>query len=107
MDIVIFAFLPRVILALVTDQAVPALVNSPALIAGQRLRYIEVRVREVSLKRPCAREGFLTEAAVSAADRSARELKLLLRVPSGYLTDFRYRLSRLVSLREPTGIADR
>lgn len=67
MSLVILSLLSRVVLTLVTDEAVSRLVTPAALIAGQRLRHVEVSVGQVSLKGPCSRERFLTEAAVSTA----------------------------------------
>lgn len=74
---------PRVILALVTDQTVPGLVASAALVAGERLRHVKVRVREVPLKGPGTGESLLAEATVSTADRTARVLELLLDMRPG------------------------
>lgn len=61
-----FTVLSSVVLALVTDQAVLGLVDSAALVAGEGLRHVKVRVGQVPLQGPDPRECLLTEVAVSA-----------------------------------------
>lgn len=90
--LVFLSLFSRVVLALVTDQTVPRLVASTALIAGERLRYVKMRVRQVPLKRPRTRESLLAEATVSAGDRTARVFKFLLDLSSGGVAKFRRRL---------------
>lgn len=90
LSLVLLALLSSVILALVADQAVSRLVTPAALIAGQRLRHVEVRVSQVSLQGPSARKGLLTESTVS----TIRVFMILFVVRSQGVLMFRGSVSR-------------
>lgn len=106
--LVFLSLLSRVVLALVTDQTVPRLVASAALVAGQRLRHVKVRVRQVPLEGPRTRERLLTEATVCTADRATGVLHLLVQdLRPRRLAKLRPRLLRVPVLRQPAKIGER